>query len=528
MVYYFSSVNEGLISTSSEGDGYTVRLRWTKAYPSNAQNSVAYNIYMSTTEQGVFTEGVKYISATGVTKADILDLIPGQLYFFAVRAVEYSPLTYNISQLPVVFNDLIVPPQTLLIANISATDLIVPALSVETFPTYGVVQLGYEFFNYLSVDPINNDFILTNISQRGFENTNIRSHNTDGYDGIVTIFPATITFTLGREETNTRIFQCQSRFEFPHYQSTLADGYHQVTTDLLTTNLSASDAFNENFPHYDFAGWHRTNPTDLLTGVCVGSYIGGEQYCADGYSGVGRTLRGMSLQDQNNQRQEMLLNLTGEPVCLIRRVTTGITCACYTPGQEYPDERCPLCYGSKFVVGYQQFFNPRRSDGRILIRFGPADDDLIMNEAGLESTFNTDCWGLTVPTIKDRDILVRFDEDDNEEYRYEVLSVNRNKTLVRLQGVQKFKVTRIRKFDPAYQIRTFRDTEFLPQTISTGLGSTVGIPPHVHSVVINENVTSILQINQTSGISQGHNHAVVNGVVQEVLGHTHAIIIPGT
>lgn len=528
MVYYFSSVNEGLISASSEGDGYTVRLRWTKAYPSNAKNSVAYNIYMSTTEEGVFTEGVKYISVSGATKGDILDLVPGQLYHFAVRAVEYSSLTFDINQLPVVFNGLIVPPETLLIANISTTDLTIPVLSTETFPSHGVIQIGYEFLNYLSIDSVNNDFKLTNVSQRGFENTNIRFHNTDGYDGVVTIFPATVKFTLGREETNTRIFQCQNRFEFPHYQATLADGYHQVTKDLLTTNLGASDAFNENFPHYDFAGWHRTNPTDLLTGVCVGSYIGGEQYCADGYSGVGRTLRGMSLQDQNNQRQEVLLNVTGEPVCLIRRVTTGITCACYTPGQEYSDERCPLCYGSKFVVGYQQFFNPRRSDGRILVRFGPADDDLVMNEAGLESTFTTDCWGLTVPTIKDRDILVRFDEDDNEEFRYEVLSVNRNKTLVRLQGVQKFRVQRIRKFDSAYQIRTFRNTEFLPQTISTGLGSTLGIPPHVHSVVINESVTSILQINQTTGISQGHNHAVVTGVVQEVLGHTHTIIIPGT
>lgn len=528
MVYYFSSVNEGLISASSEGDGYTIDLRWSPAYPSNRSNKVAYHIYMATTEGGVFKEGVKYVSIDGTTTASILDLVPGQLYHFAVRAVEYNPILFNTAQLPVAFGNLVVYPETLLTQNIGITDLIIPVLSVETFPSYGLFQLGYEFFNYLSTDSVNNTFVLTNLSQRGFENTNIRSHQTNGYDGYVTIAPPTVRFTLGREDTNTRIFMCQSRFEFPNYQATITDGYHQVTKDLLTTDLSASDAFNQDFPTYDYAGWHRTNPTDLLTGICVGSYIGGEQYCADGYSGVGRALRGMSLQTQNNQRQEVLLNLTGEPCCLIRRVTSGQTCACYTPGQEYADERCPLCYGSKFVVGYQQFYNPRRSDGRILVRFGAADDDLVMNEAGLESTFTTDCWTLTVPTIKDRDILVRFDEDDNEEFRYEILSVNRNKTLVRLQGVQKFRVQRIRKFDPAYQIRTVRNTEFLPQTISTGLGSTIGIPPHVHNIVINEKTISILQVNQTTGLSQGHNHAVVNGVVQTVLGHTHPIIIPGT
>lgn len=526
MVYYFNPTNEGLISTSSTGDGYTIHLKWTIAYASTRGHKVAYNIYMSTVEDTVFSEGPKFISIDGSTSADIFELTPGQLYFFAVRAVEYDTTIYDVTQLPIAFSGLVVPPQTLLRANITSTSLTIPSLDVETFPNHGVVQLGYELINYLSIDAVNNNLVLSNVIQRGFFSTNARQHHTDGYDGYNTIFPANITFSMGREELNTRVFQCQSRFEYPSYQFTLTDGYHQVTKDLLTTDLAGSDAFNEPFPTYDYAGWHRTNPVDLLTGVCVGSYIGGEMFCADGYSGVGRVVRGLNFQDQNNQREEVLLNVTGEPVVLIKRSRTGITCSCFQPSSEYADDRCPKCYGTKFVMGYQQFFNPRRSDGRILVRFSPADDDLVMNEGGLESTFTTDCWTLTVPTVKDRDIIVRFDEDGNEEFRYEILYVNRNKTLVGLQGAQKFRVQRIRKYDPAYQIRVFRNTEFFPQTLSTTSASTTGIPSHTHSIVVNENTTSLIQINQTTGFSQGHSHDVINGIVQNRLGHTHTIIIP--
>lgn len=527
MAYYFNPNNEGLIIASSTGDGYSINLKWTIAYPQNKTYSVAYNIYFSENVDDVFSEGVKFVSVDGSLTADILDLVPGQLYHFAVRAVEYSPILFDVSALPTV-NGLAYYPETLLAADVSSSDLTIPVADTDLFPDYGVIQIGYEMINYLAVDSGNSEFVLSNISQRGFFNTNARFHTTDGYDGYHTIFPPLVKFTLGREEQNTRIFQCQNRFEYPYYQATVADGYHQVTKDLLTTDLSGSDAFNQNFPTYDYAGWHRTNPVSLLTGNCEGSYIGGEMYCADGYSGVGRVTRGLSLQDQNNQRQEVLLNLTGEPVVLLRRVQTGITCKCYTPGQEYPDDRCPVCHGTRFVVGYQQFFNPRRSDGRILIRFSPSDDDLVMQDAGLESTFTTDCWTLTVPTIKDRDVIIRFDQDGNEEFRYEVLSVNRNKTLVDLQGAQKFKVQRIRKYDPAYQIRAFKNTEFLPTTLNTSISSVPGlIAPHSHTIVINEGTVSLSQINQTTGIAQGHSHSVVSGIISnDALDHSHTIIIP--
>jgi hypothetical protein len=130
-----------------------------------------------------------------------------------------------------------------------------------------------------------------------------------------------------------------------------------------------------------------------------------------------------------------------------------------------------------------------------------------------------------VPTIKTRDIIVLFDQDGNEEFRYEVADVTRNNTILGLNGGQHLKAFRIRKFDPAYQIRIFRDTGDFPSKLNTSISFVPGIPPHTHEIVVSEKITSINQINQTTAVSQGHNHVVIDGIIQSVLGHTHVIII---
>lgn len=661
MPYYLNPVHTGLSLVSSAGDGYKIGLRWNRAYPRNKTNKIAYNIYYATTDGYVFLEGPKFVSISQATHADILDLVPGQLYHFAVRAVEYDPNVVDPTQLLDVYDGLKVYPESVLVENMTSTDLIVPLLSTETFPSFGVVQAGVELINYLANDTVNNQLVvaggalpqnsrlalqsdgyyytagignkgtgtLNNLqvisslapsetwtikcvfvqrdnfgaiiprsakfeafgslsesartpggspfvwdvygtvlsngilsfgiqeistfalgdtfscqvlgatigtSGRGYNDTFATEHLMDGYDGYLHWSPY-IRYSLGEEEINSIIFQCQNRFDIRHEQFSLVNGYHQVTKDLLTTDLSASDALNVTFPSYDYAGYHRTDPVELLNGACVGSYIGGSQYCADGYNGVGRMLRGLSFQQQNDQRQEMLLSLTGEPVCLVKRVWTGITCSCYLPSSEYPDDRCPKCYGTKFVIGWDQYFNPRRSDGRIMVRFSPADDDLKPYEGGLESEMIADVWTLTVPTVKDRDFIVRFDEDGNEEFRYEILSVNRNRTLSQLEGAQKFRVQRVRKFDPIYSVPVFRNTQYFPSTIMSGVGSGLGLPDHTHTVQLSETSTT-LNINELTGISMGHNHPIlksgtlVNGIVltqatiMPVLGHSHPLIIP--
>ncbi len=525
MVKYLNPVRVGLDAVTALGDGYTINLKWFQAYPDIDGYEIAYHIYYSTVKENIFTEGVKYISLNGSLEANIIDLVPGQLYFFTIRPVQYDPNLVDIANLlPVAYDDLRVYPYSLLRQNITATDLLIPLVDVEGFPSTGIIKIGVELIQYLAVDTVNKNLVLTSESQRGFLNTDARFHTVGGYDGYYNWNPIVTFFTPYESNLYDRIFMGQCRFEYPNYQATLLDGYHQVTKDTLSTDLDASDAFNIGFPSYDYAGYHRTDPVLLLTGACVGSYIGGEMGCIDGYGNV-NMLRGLSVQDHNNQRQELLLEVTGRPVVLIQRMRTGVTCSCYRPSSEYQDDRCPFCFGTKFVYGYQQYFNPRRSDGRIMMRPGPTEENLKMYEAGLESEFPLELWTLTVPTIKTRDVIVMFDMDGNEEFRYEVMGVTRHNTLVELQGGQKLRVTRIRKTDPAYQIRVFRDTAMFPSKMNTTIGMTTGIAPHTHQIVISEKITSLSQINQTTAVSQGHNHPIVNGVVMEALGHTHEIIL---
>ncbi len=526
MAYYLSGVRVGLDHVSSLGDGHTINLRWFEAFPENKKNKIAYHIYYSTNKDDIYYEGVKFLCLND-TQMNVIDLSPGEIYHFTVKPVEYDPELLNLEYIiPVAYDNVRVYPQSLLRNDIGREDLIIPLIDVDGFPSDGVIKIGTEIIRYLAVDTFNKNLILTDTSQRGYSGTLPRIHTVDGYDGSAYWNPAVFFIAIKEETVYDRVFMCQSRFEYPNYQATLFDGYHQVLKDNLSTDLDASDDFNTDFPSYDYAGYHRTDPVQLLTGECVGSYIGGEMGCIDAYGNF-NIRRGLTVQDHNNQRQELLLSVTGRPAALIKRVQTGITCACYRPSSEYPDDRCPFCYGTKFVYGYQQFFNPRRSDGRILVRPGPADENTKMSEAGLESEFSTEFWTLTVPTIKTRDIIIMFDMDDNEEFRYEVLAVTRNNTVVGLQGGQKMKVQRIRKTDPAYQIRVFRNTSEFPQKFATKIGMTTGIPPHTHEIVRNEKDPSTWS--QTTQMSQGHNHPVriENGlpVVMEALGHTHDIII---
>lgn len=649
---FYPSVNVGTNAVSSLGDGYTINVSWYQAALTNPNNKIAYHIYYSTVKEDVFTEGVKYMSIDDKLQANLIDLVPGQMYFVAVRPVEYNPSNFNPATLPIAYDNLRFYPTSILRANISATDTLIPLMDANGFLSSGFVKIGAELIQYVGVDYLNDNLLVAapgtgapaafidqgggqfytrrdgyvgtgiitgltlvdtnaigqnwdircisvqrnNLNQpisgtakfisvgslsgtqrdgygdpivwtadgytisngvfsfaivdsspvfregdgfiikisggslgspggRGYGNSVAASHDVSGFDGYVMWNPTVATFADVESNIFDRIYACQSRFEYPNFPYTVADGYHQVLKDLLNSDLSAADADNIDFPMYDFSGYHRTDPVQLLNGTCVGSYIGGEHGCID-QNGNAQILRGLSLQDQNTQRQDTLLSIDGRPAVLIKKEKTGITCACYLASSEHPDDRCPFCYGTKFVFGYTQYFNPRRSDGRILVRPGPTEENVKQYEAGLESEFPLDLWTLTVPTINTRDIIVLFDQDDNEEFRYEVAGVTRNNTIVGLNGGQHFKVIRIRKYDPAYQIRIFRNTAEFPSKLNTSIAFVPGIPPHTHEIVINEKILSVNQINQTTAVSQGHNHPIIGGVMQEVLGHNHTIILP--
>lgn len=523
MPYYMNPSIVGIISAASEGNGTEITIKYPTAYSKLSTNKIAYNIYMSLVSDysipnELFKEDPKFVSLSG-NKILIPNLTPGELYFFGIRAIEYSDLEYPLTTLPTI-NGIHYYPQTLLSQNLNDTQLDVHVIDASLFPNFGVLQIGVELIKYTSVDRVNN--IIHGI-ERGYQNSKASIHNTNGFDGTTLYYP-TVYFFKGHEEKNTKVIQCQSRFEYDNLQNITPDGYHQKNREVLFEDLSNADEENKNFPMYDYASYHQADPVSLLNGECVGSYIGGEMFCQDDETGVGRVVRGFSLQDQNMQRQEMLLSVTGRKVVFLKRIHFGITCPCLTPKSDHADDRCPKCYGTGYVVGWEQYFNSRRSDGRLLVRFGSFDEDIKTTEQGWDSEVPTECWTLTVPTLRDRDVLVLYDNYENEVFRYEILKVNRNNTINGLQGAQKFSVQRIRKTDPIYQIKVIKDTSLFPRIIQTGISSEPNVPAHQHTFRVNEKITNINQINQLTSLVSGHTHIIENGqMLLKGVNHTHTI-----
>ena len=95
MAFYGNPVRAGTDAVTSLGDGYTINVKWFQAYPNKPTNQILYHIYYSTVKEHVFAEGVKYVSSGGELQANVIDLVPGQEYFFAVRPVEYDPVVFN-------------------------------------------------------------------------------------------------------------------------------------------------------------------------------------------------------------------------------------------------------------------------------------------------------------------------------------------------------------------------------------------------------------------------------------------------
>lgn len=344
--YYIPHNNYGIKLVNSLGTGTDVEIYWYEAFPDVSTYKIAYNIYFSSEEATVFAEGPKYVSTNNAgLVAKISGFDAGDTYYFCVRATEYDPLWYNLNFLAdgyalVDGYNLKAYPETLLAADISATDMFIPITDINLFPPYGIIQIGFEYIKYDSKD-IPNSTLL--VSERGFLGTKITEHLSDGYDGVLLNDPI-VKFFTGLEETNKFISPEEVRFNYPNFPYSIVDGYRQITEDLLTTDLTASDANAVNFPTYPFNDWVRGDLDILFKGGCLDSYIGVTTGCADGYGGVGLQVRNNSISDINDQRQELLLSFTGEPVLLMKRLWKGIACSCVEINKQSPEARCPFCF----------------------------------------------------------------------------------------------------------------------------------------------------------------------------------------
>lgn len=532
---FFPSTDLGLVAALDEGTGTEVELNWKQAYPHDEDNVVFYNIYVADNRIDVFDGYPDFISES--TSATIGGIAPGDLMFFGVRATEFNPSLFTTSGLRQAGTSMFFYPGTYINGTISSTSLIVPVLSVGGFPDYGIIRIGDELLSYSSKGTSPPRFIISPTG-RGYEGTTAEAH---GGAQEVFLYP-------GRQDGNTIIAQSVPTFQKPNYAITyiLGDGhgpdgyrdgydgyaytdgylrFKQESIDSLTTDGTNNDE-SGTFPRFDYCGSYRTHsPASFMEGQCSGTYWGGVQLVRDPTDPTKfARLRMPDFTTHMLQREELMLETTGEPFVLIRRMWTGARCPCFMQRREHPDKRCQICYGTSFVQGYIQFFNPRRPDRRILVRIDPATDDLsIVDRGGLEPIYEPTAWTLPFPAIKDRDILIRFNPDNTEAWRYFVLSVTRNKAFFTQTGAQKFTLKRIPKTDIVYSFPITRDARPMAITHTTSVNSAPAVPAHSHSFIMPEGA-SLITLKTATLEAQGHNHVIFNGVLQEVLNHTHTII----
>lgn len=200
---------------------------------------------------------------------------------------------------------------------------------------------------------------------------------------------------------------------------------------------------------YEFSGYHRNTIQCYLQGT------GGSPYSRQVDKNTGElTSCGLNFYERLVQRHELLIQSTGEKVCLLRRKWTGELCPCFDKLRGRANARCPMCFGTGYVGGYVPFINPKEADGRIFIRVNPNEEDLLLKEQGLWQKNDITAWALPSPILRDRDILIRFDPDTHEEtWRYEVLNVTRNMGLFNTQTAQVFTMARKDKTHPINNVR---------------------------------------------------------------------------
>jgi len=539
---FFPPTDLGLVAALDEGVGTEVELNWKQAYPYDEDNVVFYNVYIAHKRADVFDGYPEFIVED--TTTTIGGIAPGDQLFFGVRAGEFDPNLFTTTGLRQAGTNMFFYPDAYVSGSVSSTALIIPASSVSGFPDFGILRIGDELITYSAKSQVPPRFIVRP-DGRGYEGTRGEAH----------VAGQNIFLYPGRQDGNTIIAQAEPTFQKPNYAITnvlhsddcalsgyrdgydgyaygytdgYADGYlrfRQETVDSLTTDGTNNDNSGD-FPRFDYCGSYRTrSPISFMEGQCSGSYWGGVQMIKDPTDPSKNVkVRVPDVRTHMLQREELLLETTGEPFVLARRMWTGARCPCFMQRREHPDKRCPICYGTGFTQGYTQFFNPRRPDRRILVRIDPATDDLnIVDRGGLEPAYEPNGWTLPFPAIKDRDILIRFNPDNTEAWRYFVLNVTRNKAFFTQTGAQKLALMRVPKTDIIYQFPVTRDASPNPVTGTTTVNAAPAVPAHQHQIIIPQG-TSIATLKTATLESQGHNHVIFNGIIQEVLNHTHTII----
>lgn len=436
----------GLRLAEDIGNGMGMLLTWFEAAPADHAKQVHYNIYYADTRFNVFSDGPKAITTD--TQA-VVNISPGNQYYFAVRATEFDPDDFNITELVQIGVGVYQYPESqVLLENIDAYGTIIHVTDNSEYPSKGYLWIGEsEVVKYNSKGT--NEFYVDAIDRGAFGSfiyTHSAGESVRLWHGVTDdntyIHPAVAAWHKDNSDGTPRNINELGELNVDD------DGYRANNPDIVTTDLSASDTNTIDFPAYDFQGYHRPSLQDTFSGKCTKSYLGGEFWGQ----------RGFNLQDRALSQLDTMLQVTGEPVVLLRRKQVGKRCRCISLQREHPQARCEYCFGTGFEAGYDRYVNPRaiseyyrNIQGKILIRVAPFSDDLKLDPAqGLTQPSELTAWTIVIPTLKDRDVIVRFNEDGSKEFFYEVLDVTRNKLMFSQSGKQEFRLRRLDKTDIVY------------------------------------------------------------------------------
>lgn len=364
---FFPPTDLGLRLVKDDGIGTQVQLEWKKAYPNDDNNVVFYNIYVSTDRDDVF-DGYPNFFATD-TQINIGGLRPGDQYFFGVRVTEFNPNYVTLSGREQVDVNLYQYPSSQISSFFDDEATLIPTASVDGFPEYGILLVNDELIRYSSKQHAPSGFIVAS-QGRGFAGTFAEAHNS-GSD---------IRLYSGKEDGNRIVVQCVSTFQKPNPALTyiLSDGYgadgyrdgydgyaftdgylmlRQQPYDDITTPTDNNDASGD-FPRFDYCGTYRAqSPYSFMRGQCRGSYFGGAQVRIDD-DGNRHLVKESDIRTQMLQREELLLESTGEPFVLVRRMWTGIRCPCVMQRREHADARCPMCFTPDTLINTKRGFIP--------------------------------------------------------------------------------------------------------------------------------------------------------------------------
>lgn len=420
---------QGIKDVTDDGNGSDIDISWSTPISRYYGSDIRTLIYYSKTRLDIFDSMPKYMTDGDVLTATLDGFDLGTGYYFAARAMESYRDSIDTSGMtensPGIF---LVPDETSLSGILDLDGASISVLSTSGYPEKGFLLVDSEVIKYNAINSAENKFIIPS-GGRGLNNTDPAYHDIGA---VVKLF------LLCQDDNNIIVYGTAS-FQEP----TLKTGRENNSIGFIVPNFSDFEKLEHD--GLDHCGYHQPLPWQVLNNKNdCGSYLGGD------YNGF----RGIDIFQRAMDREEELMENVGEKCVLLRRLWSGETCTCVTLKRQHPKIRsCKFCYGTGYIGGYEQIFNLRRADQRVMIRFYEATEDLKLGDhSHLSQEFQPPAMALFKPIVKDRDVIIRFDFTGDIEYIYEILNVNRERFLFNKYGRQKLSTIRLDKTDIIYQV----------------------------------------------------------------------------